>query len=392
MSLNRRVSRGMSAAMTFALICHPLASHADNGTQLDSYSAIAYGMGGASIGYARDLFAAVNNPATMGPLGTRFDFSTTVVIGDFHSNVYGSTYSDTPNAIAPNIAYNYKYEDWTFGITASGQGSAFNNHAPIPLFGKSELVDAFGTVNLLPTVTYSFAPGHYIGVSAKFGYQFFSFEGLENFGARSTYDWGYGAGFNIGYYGQITRDLTVGVSYMSPTWFSKMGEFSNILPNGGEANLPQQAGAGLSYKIAPDWTAAIDYLWINWSGSKLYGNPTDLTKALGASDGPGFGWQDQHIVRFGLNYQWDQYLELRAGASLSNNPVQSDYLFFTIIAPQYNPRSLHAGFTYKLREGWEMSGAVAHDLEQTINGTGNSQGIQVNGRLSSFVLSIGKTY
>lgn len=172
--------------------------------------------------------------------------------------------------------------------------------------------------------------------------------------------------------GTIAEGLRLGVTYSSPVWFQKLDAHGDIIPDG-RLNIPQQAGLGLAYDLG-DWTFAFDYLWIDWSSQKSLSNSLTAGGASGSSNGPGFGWRDQNVFRFGVNYQYSDRLQLRIGVSLANHQVPDREATLIAIAPCNQPKSAHLGLTCKISDELETTGAYMHDFRHTTKGKGASEG------------------
>lgn len=111
--------------------------------------------------------------------------------------------------------------------------------------------------------------------------------------------------------------------------------------------------------------------------------------APGASDGPGFGWRDQHVFRFGVNYQYSDRLQLRTGLSLANHQVPDREATLIAIAPCNQPKSAPLGFTYKESEQVEAPGAYMYDFRHIIKGKGASEGVEAGGELHMLTVGLG---
>ncbi|MBC8982396.1 outer membrane protein transport protein [Pseudomonas lurida] len=361
---------------------------ASNGPQYAGYGAQAMGMGGASIANPTDSLAAVNNPAGMGAVGTRIDGSLTTTAGQLRSNVQGSENVDDLVVFVPGFGVNYQYKpDITLGLSVSGYGAGIDYGKSIPAFGTSKVKSELAQILIAPTATYEFQPGHYVGLSVKLGYESLMLHGLENFGATNDRDHALGAGLGIGYMGTIAPGLRLGVTYSTPVWFQKLDAHEDIIPNG-SLNIPQQAGMGLAYDTGA-LTFAFDYLWINWSNEKALANSLTEGGAPGASNGPGFGWRDQNVFRFGVNYKYNDRLQLRTGLSLANHQVPDREATLISIAPCNQPKSAHLGFTYKMSEEVEVTGAYMHDFRHITKGKGASEGVEAGGELHMLTVGVG---
>lgn len=361
---------------------------ASNGSQYAGYGAQAMGMGGASIANPTDSTAAVNNPAGMGAVGTRVDGSLMATGGQLRSNVHGAKNSDDVLVFLPGFGVNYQYRpDITLGLAVSGYGAGVDYGKSIPAFGTSKVKSTLAQMLIAPTATYEFAPGHYFGLSVKLGYESLMLHGLENFGATNDTDHALGIGVGVGYMGTIAPGLRLGVTYSSPVWFQKLDAHDDIIPDG-RLNAPQQAGAGLAYDLG-DWTFAFDYVWINWASQKTFANSLTEGGAAGASNGPGFGWRDQNVFRFGVNYKVNERLQVRTGLSLANHQVPDREATLIAVAPCDQPKSAHLGLTYKLSDDLELTGAYMYDLRHITKGTGASEGTEAGGELHMLTVGVG---
>ncbi|MBC2691564.1 MULTISPECIES: OmpP1/FadL family transporter [Pseudomonas] len=381
----------MKRCVCFTLACLGLLAakaEASNGPQYAGYGTQAMGMGGASIANPTDALAAVNNPAGMGAVGTRIDGSLTATAGQLRSNVQGSESSDDVLLFVPGFGANYQYQpDVTLGVAVSGYGAGIDYGKPIPAFGTSNVKSELVQMLIAPTATYQFQPGHYLGLSVKLGYESLMLHGLENFGATNDKDHALGAGLGIGYLGTLAPGLRLGVTYSTPVRFQKLDAHEDIIPKG-RINMPQQAGLGLAYDTGP-WTVAFDYLWIDWSREKALANSLTQGGAPGAGNGPGFGWRDQHVFRFGVNYQYSDKLQLRTGVSLANHQVPDREATLIAIAPCNQPKSAHLGFTYNVSEQMEVTGAYMYDLRHITKGKGASAGSEAGGELHMLTVGLG---
>lgn len=361
---------------------------ASNGSQYAGYGAQAMGMGGASIANPTDSTAAVNNPAGMGVVGTRLDGSLMATGGQLRSNVHGAKNSDDVLVFLPGFGVNYQYRpDVTLGLAVSGYGAGVDYGHAIPAFGTSKVKSTLAQMLIAPTATYEFAPGHYFGLSVKLGYESLMLNGLENFGATNDTDHALGVGVGVGYLGTLAPGLRVGVTYSSPVWFQKLDAHEDIIPDG-RLNAPQQAGAGLAYDLG-DWTLAFDYVWINWASQKTFGNSLTEGGAPGSGNGPGFGWRDQNVFRFGVNYKVNDRLQVRTGLSLANHQVPDREATLIAVAPCNQPKSAHLGLTYQVSDDLEVTGAYMYDFRHITKGTGASEGVEAGGELHMLTVGLG---
>ncbi len=157
-------------------------------------------------------------------------------------------------------------------------------------------------VFLSPTIAYKLFARHAFGVGLNIAYQRFTASGLQPFAGMSVAlgsvsdqgaDSTVGVGVHVGYTGQITPALMVGV-----TWSSKIhgrfDRYKGLFADGGSFDIPENYGFGLSYKVTPAWTVAVDFQRILYGNVKAIANPLGnfwAGNALGSANGPGFGWR-----------------------------------------------------------------------------------------------------
>jgi len=120
----------------------------------------------------------------------------------------------------------------------------------------------------------------------------------------------YGVGAQPGILFQPTKELSLGVTYISP----QSTDFSNAINFGGqqfdlEMEAPQQAAFGAVYELFDGkLLVEANVKWINWSGAKGYED---------------FDWNDQWVFSVGAQCQViPDRLFFRAGYNFGENPVE----------------------------------------------------------------------
>ncbi|MGX1186452.1 long-chain fatty acid transport protein [Pseudomonas sp. F-14 TE3623] len=370
-------------------LSHSLVTFANNGVMLPAYGAKAAGMGGGAIALPQDAVVTANNPAGIALLDDQVDIDATLINAPMDMQIGSSEHKDTALVAIPGGGFTNRInQDFSWGVSIFSQGLDLDYDAPA--LGSSDMRNKLTQVVLAPTLTWQFKENHYMGLSPRIAYQRLDLAGLEGFGV--TYegaDSAYGAGFSIGYLGKLTDKINIGASYSSPIWFQELDRYKKLLP-GGDLNLPQQAGLGLSYQATDALSLAMDILWINWSGENAYGNSMNEGGALGDSNGPGFGWKDQYVYRLGANYKIHPKWTVRTGISLASELIGSEDVLFNTLAPlnQYDHYSL--GATYQLNTQWEITGSYMHALSNDTSGTQGSSGVKIGGSIDYF--NVGASY
>ncbi|MGY8817819.1 MAG: OmpP1/FadL family transporter [Pseudomonadales bacterium] len=376
------------AALPLALLIAGQAQ-ANNGVMLPGYGAKAVGMGGVSIALPQDAAASANNPAGMALVANRVDFDITFIRALIESEVGPGRYQDTADVAVPTGGFSRVInEDFSWGISMFAQGVSLNYKEPV--FGSRNTKSDFQQTVLAPTLTWRVSPGHYIGLSPRLAHQRLEVAGLEGLGfATPGSDKAYGGGFALGYLGEVNDRLSIGVTYSSPIWFQKLDRYRDLIPKG-RLNMPQVAGVGLAYRITPAITLAADFQWINWSDEKTYGNRLTEGGQFGDSDGPGFGWRDQRIARFGAAWELDRHWTVRAGASLASELIPDGEATMASLAPLMQREHYMVGTTYAFDSGLELTGSYMWAPGATVRGEGGSAGTNVSAEVDNvFNLGIG---
>ncbi|MDB6145058.1 MAG: aromatic hydrocarbon degradation protein [Pseudomonas sp.] len=385
-SLQATTTSALSLGITLIFCGHV---QANNGIELPGYGAKAMGMGGASIALPQDSVESANNPAGMALIGDRTDMDLTVLRAPINTEANGHHYDDNTVIPVPAGGINYSINpDVTAGMSVFGQGVTLDYKEPI--WGTKNMKSDLKQVVFAPTLTYQLKPGHYVGFSPRIGYQHLDLAGLEGFGFASPGgDSALGYGFALGYLGQLTDNVKLGLTYASKIRFQQLDRYKALVP-GGRINMPQQAGFGLSYQPTHDWTLAFDYLWINWAGERAYGNSMTEGGPLGASNGPGYGWRNQQVYRFGVAYELNQKWTVRAGTSLATKLIPDSEATFATINPLASTDHYSLGGTYTVDKNIDITASFTKAISSTVRGTGASTGSSTSA--PAVYLNIGMGY
>jgi long-chain fatty acid transport protein len=120
---------------------------------------------------------------------------------------------------------------------------------------------------------------------------------------------------------------------------------------------------------------AADVQQINYSDVPAVGNSADcffaMTCALGATNGPGFGWQDTTVFKIGVAWQMKPGTTLRAGYVTLDQPIPASQTFFNILAPGVVEDHLTLDLTLEMSKTSELSFMYMHAFEKKVNGSGS---------------------
>ena len=395
----RRKRRSLGTIVAAALL--PSIAWATDGYFSHGYGMKSLGMGGASVTRTDDSFGGANNPAEMVFAGNRFDigvdwFSPTRSAYRADAAIAplnGSVNSDEKNFFIPELGFNWMLRpDLSLGVTVYGNGGMNTDYpqgtfqCPTPAgFVPGNMLCGSGTlgVNLeqliiAPTAAYKVASNQSIGIAPLLAYQRFSVTGLQAFSpfssapgnltnlgnASST-----GAGVRLGYLGRFSEYVSLGASYSSRIWMRKFSRYEGLFADQGEFDIPENYTVGLGLHPTPAWTIALDWERINYNSVSSVGNPSTNQAPLGASGGPGFGWQDVNIAKLGVEYTINPAWIVRAGYNHSENPILSRDVTFNILAPGVVQDHYTLGFSYSINPKSELTMAYMYAPSKTVSGS-----------------------
>ena len=374
----------------------PLAAQATTGYFQHGYGIKAQGMGGVGIALPQDALAAATNPAGIAWVGDRIDFGATLFMPDRGASITGSgapgangTYdgNDTSSFLIPDFGYHRTLNpNLTFGVAVYGNGGMNTDYKtnPFVAYGGSgpggvDLMQLF----VAPTLAWK-GGNHAFGASLNLAYQRFKAEGIQGFAGASAspgnvsnrgYDDSTGLGFRLGWTGQVSPTVTLGATYQSKTKMSEFDKYRGLFANQGDFDIPENYGVGIAVKATSALTVAADVQQINYSDVPAVGNTADcffaMTCALGATNGPGFGWRDVTAYKIGLAWEMKPGTTLRAGYVMLDQPIPASQTFFNILAPGVVEDHLTLGLTLQMSRTSELSFMYMHAFEKKVNGSGS---------------------
>jgi len=383
-----RINKLTSALAIAGLATVSSAAFATDGYFSDGYGIKAKGMAGVSIALPQDALAAANNPAGMVLVGDRLDLGLDWFRPIRNSTISGavgfpngSYDSGKNNFFIPEVGYNKMLNpNMSVGVSVYGNGG-MNTSYKKPIFGTTNPGIDLSQLFIAPTFAMKLNSSNAVGISLNFAYQRFKATGLQGFAGFSSspsnltdngYDSSTGWGVKVGWNGQVTQDLSLGVTYQSKTDMGKFNKYKGLFAEQGGFDIPENYGAGFAWKAAPGWTVAGDYKRINYSKVAAVGNPIDcLTTAscsLGANNGAGFGWRDMDVYKLAVSYEYSKDLTLRAGYSYGKQPIPNSQTLFNVLAPAVNNDHLTLGATWTLANKAELSLAYMHAFDNKVTG------------------------
>ena len=414
-------------AVSVAVAClEPAVLYATNGYSQHGFGTKSKSMAGAGVAMPLEGLSAATNPALMVDVGKRMDIGLALfspersyTADDNGSPVGppmgpptvepGKYESDKDYFFIPHFAYNTMIDDnSSIGVAVAGNGglnteypkavfAPFNN----PMMGtQASSPTGVDLMQLFVGVPYAreINEQHTLGIMPFIAGQRFKAYGLEPFTPFSAhpesvtnrgYDYAYGVGARIGWYGKLSDEFSLGASYQTKTWMSKFDKYEGLFAEEGNMDVPSTFTLGLAYKATSSITLAFDIQHIFYSEVAAIGNPHDqpffgmtpdgqmypLT-LLGTDDGMGFGWDDMTIGKLGVQWEYNSDLIFRAGYSKGNQIIPNAQALFNILAPAVMTDHWTFGVTQKYGKSNELNLAVMYAPEVDVEGSNPNTGPQ----------------
>lgn len=403
-------TKRLLATAVAAGLAMPMVANATNGYFAHGYGTKNKALGGAGVALPQDSMAAATNPAGMVWVGDRMDVGVALFSPQRKYTVTGapndpppfsfelaegSVDSDSEYFPVPHFARNWMLDaNSSAGITVYGNGG-MNTDYPANAAGSG--AGTFGGSAAGVDLMQLFVNGTYSrkiddksswGASLILAYQRFKATGLESLGAlgyssdpanltNNGYDDSYGFGAKLGWQGEVSPGLTLGVSYQTEMDMGEFDKYKGLFAEQGDFNIPATWTLGLAYDKAGPGTVVFDIQKIMYSDIASIANPMLPNLApgsLGTSNGPGFGWED--ITVYKLGYQWSTSPDWtwRVGYNHGDQPVPTSEVLFNILAPGVMEDHLTFGFTKKTGADSEFNFAAMYAPSSTISGRNPLQG------------------
>ncbi|WP_022980125.1 OmpP1/FadL family transporter [Ideonella sp. B508-1] len=392
--MSRRFPLSLLSVLLGGASVLPGVAHATNGYFTHGYGVKSEGMAGTGIALPQDALTGATNPAGTAWVGDRLDAGLNLFLPSRGASIEGNgagldgDYSGNGRKtfFIPEFGLTRQLDErLSLGLAVYGNGGMNTQYdrSPFAAFGETGHTGVnLEQLFISPSVAYRLTEDHAVSVALNLAYQRFSAEGLSPFTTASEAptqvsgqgnDSSLGAGVRLGWIGQLSPGWRLGA-----TWSSKIhgrfDKYRGLFADQGSFDIPANYGVGLAYQPGSDWTLALDYQVIQYSGVKSVGTPLAPLLAgqpLGADGGAGFGWKDVHVVKLGAAYQWSPAVTLRAGYSHASEPVPQSQTFFNILAPGVVQDHATLGLSWKAGARSEWSAFYGRALKKTVHGQGS---------------------
>jgi long-chain fatty acid transport protein len=359
----------------------------------------ATGMAATCIAYPLDTLVAAYNPAGMAMIGDRHDVEAAWVHDTGSLNVHGNK-----SPFAPLVNGHFKgmekkdvypagfginkafcFYGWEMSIglilyNRNFQKTKYNQ--PLVLFGTTKAGLEYVNETLAPVWTIKICDRHSFGISANYQIERVKVNGLENFDnaelslfpgdvTNRHYNWSTGWGYTVGYFGQLTDQWAIGLTYQPETTMRRLHKYRGFLAHKGRLNIPRKIGGGISYRILPCVTMAFDVEFIEWDTIKALRNPLlhkGVLEKLGSRHGPGFGFRNQVYYRVGADWALNDCFTIRAGFRHANSPIRRSQTAVNILTLDTVENYITTGATWAWDACNEISVVYAYGIENRIRG------------------------
>ena len=358
-----------------------------NGAQPGGYGIKNAMMGGTSIALPLDSSAAANNPAGMAYVGNTSSLNVQVFNGRSSSDYVlpGNTLSNNSTSPSPDGGGNWVLgNDITagFSLAAFGAGADYK-HPALPVPGVANAKASLQVADVIPAFSWRPRPELALGIGVDLAYQRFEAQGvivptpvgpmeLPGYGTKSAT----GYGLRLGVLWQATPELWLGANYKTVTKMSSLDGYNTSLLaySNGKVDLPAQYGVGVSWRPAASVTLAADWLRIGWAGVKVMQDPN------------AFYWQDQNVLRGGVQWAIDPTWTLRAGLSGNKAQILETNLNANLLTPSINSRAYTGGVSMRWDKANEFSLGYEYNPKKTMVGSGPSTGTTLSSTVQFLML------
>jgi long-chain fatty acid transport protein len=361
-------------------------------------------MGGASDGIVTGAMGGADNPASIAFAGESFSIGGTYFVPGRTASQTGNAYglngavtSKDDNFVTPDFGFNTNINRrLSFGITVYGNGG-MNTDYPVSLqdcpsssgksvpgnilCGQGHLGVNLDQLIIAPTLAYKVTPSFAVAISPQIIYQMFSAEGLQSFTADSIHpnsvtnrggDNAPGIGVKIGFFWNISRTFALGGTFSPQAAMARFKKYAGLFAGDGAFNVPANFSVGFGYHPTPSLTFAMDFQRIFYAGIPSIADQSSNQELLGSPNGPGAGWQNINVYKFGFADKLTSRFTVRGGLTHAGDPITPANVTVNIMAPSVSQNQLSGGITYHLSGRDQITATYTHAFNATLTGPANA--------------------
>lgn len=238
---------------------------------------------------------------------------------------------------------------------------------------------------VMPTLAYRIGDSSSVGISPVLAVQRFSAHGLQAFGRYSNAptkvsdngdNYSRGAGVRLGFTLAMSDLAKFGGSWQSRVHMSEFDKYAGLFADEGGFDVPSTWNVGVALQLPMEQRVLVDVQHVNYTEVPGVGNPLDPNRfingcalprlggstsaseaCLGSATGPGFGWRDMTVHKFGYEIALS-VVRLRAGYSRNRQPIPQSEVLFNILAPGVPQEHFTLGASYALGGPWTVDASA----------------------------------
>jgi long-chain fatty acid transport protein len=384
-------------------------AEATNGHLLHAAGAIDSAMGGSGIAEPQDVIAPLfHNVGGLARIpGTRIDLNLELIRSRRHvrsslGGQSGRTQSDSDLGLIPAFGVSHTPEgsDLTFFVGAlgiSGFGADYPESDSNPVLrpqveggvntgGFGRVFSFYQLLRMTGGVAAKLGPDLSIGIAPTVNYATLE---LEPFPAaapdctaggvcaypRTNQAAAIGGGFLLGAHYQWSEQVSLGLGYTSPQWFTEFAWNSSVANPEREdfgrhrkvrfrLDAPQSVGFGIAWKPAETLLLTTSAKWIDFGGTR--GLDEEGFDENGRVEG--LGWDSTWTAGVGGQIRPLPWLTLRAGYNFTESPVDDRLSAFNVASPVVIQHHATGGLGVAIGEAIELNLAYYHAFANTLDG------------------------
>lgn len=399
----------------------------------NGYTPVGYGtknkaMAGAGMALPEEAAAVINNPATALAVAGQMQAGLSIyhprskyISGESANNGENGAFTIGPNRV--EAEKNYLYQPY-FATSAKSQE---NSAIAVALYTRAGMNGDYrgGTAtfnangNGIETLPGTFGDGNAnwhlyqvmldmtyarqlseklaVGITGVLATQSFGASGLGSFAPLTqTYvssggavmpddlsgngkDWTYGGGVKAGLHAQLTTAVSVGLMYQSKIYMNRTRDYSDLLPGGGDLDMPANLKLGLTWRVLDNLAFSVDAERIFHGGVSALSNPienlsacraantggSDPASCLGGNNGSGLGWKDMNVYKIGGRWNINDKWTLRVGFSVTDQPVSLDQTTNNLLTPYLAEAHYALGFSRTIGDHAELNFSAWYSEEES---------------------------
>ncbi len=289
------------------------------------------------------------------------------------------------------------------GVLGGGVTTADSDNAGFCGNGRNRTSVDLAVMFLAPSFSMKVGDRSSIGVEPLVVISAFSAQGLGAFRGFSNqpdkvtdngHETTYGLGYRVGFLTALIPYLNVGGSYQPKVRMGKFERYEGLFADRGNFDIPETWNLGLVLRLSEAQRLAFDYQRINYGDVVSVGNPLNPNDfvnncalprllfgqtgglqgsdgpsdaCLGSATGPGFGWQDMTVYKFGYQFALDGF-KMRLGYSKTRQPIPSTEVLFDLLAPGVVEDHFTMGISSRWSENLYISGSFMYAPENPVTG------------------------